>query len=211
MNYFVEEFKRKHDVDIGDNPRALGRLRAAAERAKRILSSAHETTVEIDCLFEGIDFSSTITRARFERLNMDLFRKCIDPVEKCLKDADMEKGDVHDIVLVGGSTRIPKIQQLLQEFFSGKELCRNINPDEAVAYGAAVHAAVLSGVCTKTDIVLIDVTPLSLGVQSGNDVIAFIVPRNTTIPTRLQKRFTTRYDNQTEALVKVYEGDRRGL
>ncbi|CAN6442622.1 unnamed protein product [Victoria cruziana] len=145
VNHFVQEFKRKHKKDITGNPRALRRLRTSCERAKRTLSSTAQTTIEIDSLFEGIDFYSTITRARFEELNMDLFRKCMEPVEKCLRDAKMDKSSIHDVVLVGGSTRIPKVQQLLQDFFNGKELCKSINPDEAVAYGAAVQAAILSG------------------------------------------------------------------
>ncbi|XP_061338313.1 heat shock 70 kDa protein 4-like isoform X3 [Gastrolobium bilobum] len=145
VNHFVQEFKRKHKKDISGNPRALRRLRTACERAKRTLSSTAQTTIEIDSLYEGVDFYTTITRARFEELNMDLFRKCMEPVEKCLRDAKMDKSTVHDVVLVGGSTRIPKVQQLLQDFFNGKELCKSINPDEAVAYGAAVQAAILSG------------------------------------------------------------------
>ncbi|XP_024989909.1 probable mediator of RNA polymerase II transcription subunit 37c isoform X3 [Cynara cardunculus var. scolymus] len=145
VNHFVQEFKRKHKKDISGSPRALRRLRTACERAKRTLSSTAQTTIEIDSLYEGVDFYTTMTRARFEELNMDLFRKCMDPVEKCLRDAKMDKRSVHDTVLVGGSTRIPKVQQLLQDFFNGKELCKSINPDEAVAYGAAVQAAILSG------------------------------------------------------------------
>nr|WHP37884.1 heat shock cognate 70 kDa protein [Dianthus spiculifolius] len=208
VNHFVEDFKRKHDIDLSENPRALGRLRAASERVKKTLSSTHETTVEIDCLSEGIDYSSTITRARFEKLNMDLFKKCIDPVDQCLKDAKMEKSDVHDVVLVGGSTRIPKIQQLLQGFFDGKELCRSINPDEAVAHGAAVHAAVLTGVCDTKDVVLVDVTPLSLGIKLRSGEMKVIVPRNTTIPTRKVGRVTTSRDNHTRVSFSVFEGER---
>ncbi|KAG2630127.1 hypothetical protein PVAP13_3KG494700 [Panicum virgatum] len=151
VNHFVQEFKRKNKKDITGNPRALRRLRTACERAKRTLSSTAQTTIEIDSLYEGIDFYSTITRARFEELNMDLFRKCMEPVEKCLRDAKMDKSSVHDVVLVGGSTRIPRVQQLLQDFFNGKELCKNINPDEAVAYGAAVQAAILSGEGNEKD------------------------------------------------------------
>ncbi|XP_074263027.1 heat shock cognate 70 kDa protein 2-like isoform X2 [Silene latifolia] len=206
--YFVEDFKKKHNVDISENPRVLGRLRAASERVKRTLSSAHETTIEIDCLFEGIDFTATITRARFEIINMDLFKKCIDPVDQCLKDAKMEKSDVHDVVLVGGSTRIPKIQQLLEDFFDGKELCRSINPDEAVAHGAAVHAALLTGVVDQNDIVLVDVAPLSLGIESYSGEMIVIVPRNTTVPTRKVGRGTTALDNQTGVSFPVYEGER---
>jgi heat shock 70kDa protein 1/2/6/8 len=145
VNHFVQEFKRKNKKDISGNPRALMRLRTACEKAKRTLSFASQTTIEIDCLFEGTDFCSPITRARFEELNMDLFKKCMEQVEKCLRHARMDKISIHDVVLVGGSTRIPKVQQLLQDFFNGKELCNSINPDEAVAYGAAVYAAHLNG------------------------------------------------------------------
>ncbi|GKF37727.1 putative mediator of RNA polymerase II transcription subunit 37c, partial [Tanacetum coccineum] len=164
VNHFAQEFKRKNKKDISGNPRALRRLRTACERAKRTLSSTAQTTIEIDSLFEGIDFYSTITRARFEELNMDLFRKCMEPVEKCMRGAKMDKNSVHDVVLVGGSTRIPKVQQLLQDFFNGKELCKSINPDEAVAYGAAVQAAILTGEGNQKvqDLLLLDVTPLSL-------------------------------------------------
>uniref|UniRef100_A0A0E0A0A6 Uncharacterized protein n=1 Tax=Oryza glumipatula TaxID=40148 RepID=A0A0E0A0A6_9ORYZ len=159
VNHFVQEFKRKNKKDISGNPRALRRLRTACERAKRTLSSTAQTTIEIDSLYEGIDFYTTITRARFEELNMDLFRKCMEPVEKCLRDAKMDKSSVHDVVLVGGSTRIPKVQQLLQDFFNGKELCKSINPDEAVAYGAAVQAAILSGEGNEKvqDLLLLDI------------------------------------------------------
>ncbi|KAI8564637.1 hypothetical protein RHMOL_Rhmol03G0196300 [Rhododendron molle] len=164
VNHFVREFKRKHKKDISGNPRALRRLRTICERAKRILSSTAQTTIEIDALYEGIDFSSRLTRARFEELNIDLFRKCMEPVEECLKDAKIDKSNVDEVVLVGGSTRIPKVRQLLQDFFNGKELCKSINPDEAVAYGAAVQAAILSGERNEKvpDLVLLDVTPLSL-------------------------------------------------
>ncbi|KAJ8551398.1 hypothetical protein K7X08_000768 [Anisodus acutangulus] len=158
-----KEFKMKHKKDISGNPRELRRLRTTCERAKRTLSSIAQTTIEIDSLYEGVDFYMTITRARFKELNMDLFRKCTEPVEKCLRDAKMDKSSVHDVVLDGGSTRIPKVQQLLQDFFNGKELCKSINPDEAAAYGAAVQAAILSGEGNEKvqDLLLLDVTPVS--------------------------------------------------
>ncbi|XP_039464939.1 endoplasmic reticulum chaperone BiP-like isoform X1 [Oreochromis aureus] len=206
MEHFIKLYKNKTGKDVSKNNRAVQKLRREVEKAKRALSAQHQTHIEIEYFFNGEDFSETLTRAKFEELNMDLFRSTLKPVQKVLEDADLKKSDIDEIVLVGGSTRIPKIQQLVKEFFNGKEPCRGINPDEAVAYGTAVQAGVLSGEDTG-DVVLLDVCPMTLGIETVGGVMTKLIPRNSWVLTKKARIFTTVSDNQDTVTINVYEGE----
>ena len=210
VSYIASEFKKKHRKDLTDNARSMRKIKTACERAKRALSNSNQTIIELDSIYDGLDFSTTLSRAKFEDICSDLFRKCVDPIDRVIRDSGVSKSMIHDIVMVGGSTRIPKIQKLISEYFNGKELCKSINPDEAVAYGATVQASILVGNTNDQtkDILLLDVIPLTLGIETSGEIMSALIERNSTIPCKKTEVFSTYSDNQTTVEIKVFEGER---